>query len=228
MLRKVAILVTALGLVSGSALAADLPVKEALPSLLSPQSAYNWTGWYGGGGIGYQAGTATGSGVAGFNVAPHLWFFGLNGGYRLQLPDNLVLALDLSAPIWVSGNSFAPPGLGTATLQPNFILASEFQLGYAIGRWLPFVGLGVGFADIKATLTPIAGGTALTDTQLDPLYMITFGVNYAWTDHVVVGLRYDHIELDQHNYTFATPGAPTVAQAGGNSDGISAMLQYKF
>jgi hypothetical protein len=58
--------------------------------------------------------------------------------------------------------------------------------------------------------------------------MITLGVNYAVTDHVSAGLRYDHIEMDQRNYTFATAGGPVITQVGGSSDGITALLHYKF
>jgi outer membrane immunogenic protein len=224
MLRRVATLVAVLGLASGSAWAADLSVK-AVPAAVSP--TFDWTGWYAGIGGGYQAGTATGSGVTGVNIQPHLWFVGLEGGYRIQLPYNLVLGVDVGVPVWATTNTFVPAGVGTAVMKPRFIMAPEVQLGYAVGRLLPFVGLGVGFADIKGTITPL-GGATFSDTELIPEYMITFGLDYAWTDHVIVGLRYDHIELDEHNWTFATAPIPTIAQVGGNSDGISGFVQYKF
>jgi outer membrane immunogenic protein len=219
MLRKVAILLAALGAASGSALAADLPAKVSAPAPL-----YNWTGWYAGVSAGYQAGTVTGSGVAGLNLQPRLWMVGLNGGYRIQVSGNIVLGLDINLPVWASSNSSNPATFGSLSMQPTFILAPEAQLGYAIGRWLPFVGLGVGVTEIKGSITPLGKGTS-SDTVLDPLFIFTFGLDYAWSDHVIVGLRYDHIELDTTNWTFA--GIPP-QQAGGFSDGATAVLQYKF
>ena len=45
-----AAIVVALG---GPAFAADLPIRSAPPSMLSPVSAYNWTGIYVGANAGY-------------------------------------------------------------------------------------------------------------------------------------------------------------------------------
>ena len=223
MLRDVAIIVATLSFASGNALAADLPAKAAP---LIP-AGYNWTGFYAGVGAGYQTGQATGTAVTGVNIEPNLWYVGITAGYRYQLPDNIVFGFDISAPIWASTNTFAPGGGTTARLDPYFAVAPEFQLGYAIGRWLPFVGLGVGFTDIKATITPV-GAPAVSDTELSPAILVTFGLFYAVTDNVIAGLRYDHIDLAQHNYTFGTAGAPTIMQAGGNTDGVTAVLEYKF
>jgi outer membrane immunogenic protein len=218
MFRDVAFSLAVLTLASGSsALAADLAYKTPAPPAAS---IYDWTGGYVGIGGGYQSGTATGSALAGASIEPKLWFFGVSGGYRLQLANNIVLGVDVSAPFWATSNTFLPPGFGTATLKPLFIVAPEAQIGYALGRWLPYVGLGVGVADIKGTVTP-TGGSTLSDTELAPEYMITFGVSYAVTDHVIAGLRYDHIELDEHNWTFQTTPLPTISQVGGNSDGVT-------
>jgi outer membrane immunogenic protein len=221
MFRRLAISLVALSLASASALAADLAYKSA------PAPGYDWTGWYAGVGAGYQMGTATGTAVAGASIEPRLWFFGLSGGYRLELANKIVLGIDGSMPVWATTNTFLPAGFGTAILKPQFIIAPEAQIGYAIGSWLPYVGLGVGVADIKGTITP-AGGITASDTEFVPEYMITFGLNYALSEHVTTGVRYDHIELDQHNWTFNTAGGPAITQVGGTSDGVTAYVQYKF
>lgn len=213
--------------VATSASAADLSPAQTYKAAAA-MPGFNWTGWYAGIGGGYQAGTVTGTAVVGFDVEPRVWYLGVQGGYRVQLPDNLVLGLDLSAPIWMSSNTFTPVGAGgAAKVDPLFALFPEVQLGYAIGRWMPFAGFGVGFADIKATGMP-TGAATVSDTEIDPLYIFSIGVNYAWTDQVIVGVRYDHIDLDEHNYTFATVPTPTVEQVGANSDGVSAFIEYKF
>src|SRR5262249_37750203 len=149
------------------------------------------------------------------------------GGYRYQMPDHLVIGLDVSAPVWVSTRSAnIPSSTIIGSVHPLFVIAPEIQIGYAIGRWLPYAGFGVGVADVKATDN--AGCAILTTTVADPLLIVTFGVNYAVTNNWILGLRYDHIHAEERNYVFNTTGGPTVIQAGMNSDGIAGVVQYKF
>jgi outer membrane immunogenic protein len=225
MLRKVALVGVALVVTSASAFAADLSVK-APPSY--QQTVFNWTGFYLGLGGGFQAVTATGTGVSGANAQATLWYVSVDGGYRYQLPDNLVLGLDVFAPVWVSKGSSSPPGVGgTDSVKVNFAVVPEAQIGYAIGNFLPYVGLGVGVADVKVSLNPAAGFTG-TDTSPDVLLAVTFGVDYALTNNWIVGLRYDHIQAEMTNYTFPAVPVPHVTQVGANMDGLSAVLRYKF
>jgi opacity protein-like surface antigen len=106
-------------------------------------------------------------------------------------------------------------------------LIPQVQLGYALGRYLPYFGVGVGVADLKGGFTT-AAGTSFSDTQLSPVVDLSFGVDYALTDNWIIGVRYDHLDFEQHNYTFATPFLPTVVQVGAVSDGVSGIVRYKF
>jgi outer membrane immunogenic protein len=225
MLRTLILVGTALGLASSGVLAADLPARAPAPII---PMGFNWTGYYLGIGGGFQAGTVEGASVAGFNIQPTFTYFAVGGAYRFQLPNNLVLGLEVSAPVWVSSNTFVTPGGGTTlSFKPQFVLTPEVQLGYAFDRFLPYVGLGVGVVDTKVSFTP-AGATSLSDTELDPLLIVTFGVDYAIANNWIVGVRYDHIETEQRNYTFATGTPPTVVQGGFNSDGVTGVIKYKF
>jgi outer membrane immunogenic protein len=210
----------ALAAISTRALAADLPVKAVAPV------GYDWTGLYAGVAFGGLAGTITGPGVAGFNFHPTLWGFGVNGGYRYQLPDHIVLGLDVSAPVWSSQSTFTAP-VGTLSFHPRYAVMPEAQVGYAIGRFLPFAGFGVGFTDTRVGATPTGGKTAWASGD-SPLLLVTFGVDYLLTDHVIIGVRYDHVDVEQGNWNFATASPPVVTQAGGHSDGVTATLQYRF
>jgi outer membrane immunogenic protein len=170
-----------------------------------------------------------GPGTAGNNVGGSASYFAVNGGYRYQIPAGLVLGFDISAPVWVSTSSFSTPTAAPTVSQskPQFILIPEVQVGYALGQFLPYLGIGVGVADVKGSFRTPAGAM-FSDTQLSPLVAVSFGVDYALNNNWIIGIRYDHIDLEQHNYTFSTPFAPTVLQVGAVGDGVSGALRYKF
>jgi outer membrane immunogenic protein len=224
MLRTSVVVAAALILGPLSARAADLATKSA--PLPAPQ--FSWTGAYVGAGFGFMSGEVIGPGTAGNNVGGTTSYFEVNGGYRYEIPYGLVLGFDLSAPVWISSSTFnAPPGAGFSTSKPQFILIPQAQLGYALGRFLPYLGVGVGVADLKGGFTT-AAGTSFSNTQLSPVVDLSFGLDYALTDNWIIGVRYDHLDFEQHNYTFSTPGLPTVVQVGAVSDGLTGIVRYKF
>src|SRR5271163_1408884 len=69
-----AAIVVALG---APAFAADLPIRSAPPSMLSPVSAYNWTGFYVGANAGYGWGNQNPLGL----IAPQ---FGQNNSFSVN------------------------------------------------------------------------------------------------------------------------------------------------
>ena len=211
-----------------SALAADLPTKSGpLPSVAPV--AFNWTGFYLGVGGGFTAGTATGTATAGVNATGTIDYVAVEGGYRYQLPYDLVLGFDVTAPIWASTAKVNPPfGPGFFdSAQPLFIVLPQVQIGYALGRFLPYFGIGVGVADVKAVTTPF-GGARFTDTEPDAVLDVSFGLDYALTNNWIIGARYDHLVAEERNYTFATAPTPTIQQVGSNSDGVTGVIKYKF
>jgi opacity protein-like surface antigen len=227
MLRQGTIVLATLAFGSVSAVAADL-AKAPPYQPAYQQTIFSWTGFYVGAGGGFQAVTATGTGVSGANATATLWYATVDGGYRYQLPDNLVLGLDVFAPVWVSKGSSSPPGVGGVdSAKVLFAVVPEAQIGYAFGRFLPYFGVGVGVADVRVNLNP-AFGTTGTDTEPDVLLAVTFGVDYALTDNWSVGVRYDHIQAETTNYTFPAVPVPHVTQVGATMDGLAGVLRYKF
>ncbi len=214
-----------------SAHAADMAMKGASP--MAPTPAYNWTGWYLGAGGGFMNGTATGNAVAFVsNASGTVGFVAVEGGYRYQTPSNFVLGIDVTAPVWAGTVSITPQPLGTGfdSAKPEFIVLPTIQVGYAFGQWLPYLGFGVGVADIKATTQTFGvGGLALfSDTETSPVYDFAVGVDYALTYNWIVGLRYDHLISPDRSYSFATGPTPTVQQVGAYTDGVTAMVKYRF
>jgi high affinity Mn2+ porin len=175
----------------GHAQAADLasvPTKAAPPAATV---AYDWTGFYLGGHVGYVAGSSnwsaaqTGAGAPGlsgsldfsnaynFSTGDGSYLLGLQAGYDAMSATRWLVGVrtDISFPSFVGGNqSFSSAATGTA----NYLERVEFsgtvlgRVGYAPGNWL-FYATG-GFAWSYDQFTRLqnagfpAGGTAAPGT----------------------------------------------------------------
>jgi high affinity Mn2+ porin len=183
---------TAFGLMAlvANARAGDLPVKAP------PQSAqaYDWTGFYFGGHVGYAGGSsnwsATPTGAAGaaqsgsfslfqpfdpFSEAGS-YFAGLQAGYDTMLPDRIVIGakVDASFPgflplsgITIGGSStFAAPAIGLETYSETMLSFGTVRgrIGYAPGNWLFYATGGFAWAYDQVSLTPAA--TGITESHL--------------------------------------------------------------
>jgi outer membrane immunogenic protein len=213
---------------SMSAQAADMAVKAAPP--MAP--AFNWTGWYLGAGGGFMHGDLSGPGIAfATNTSGSDAFVAVEGGYRYQLPVSIVLGFDVTAPVWAEGvTKLQPGGAGPTTVKPQYIVLPTVQIGYAIGSWLPYFGVGAGVANIKVTTTTFAlPGAQVSNTQTASVFDLALGIDYALTQNWIVGARYDHLIVEEKNYTFNTGGGGVAPQVvGATTDGVMGMIKYRF
>jgi outer membrane immunogenic protein len=237
MFRKFALV--AIAALSGSvgAHAADLPMKAMRGGVFTP--SFNWTGFYVGVGGGVMSGNVTGPATTGIsNADGTAAFVAVMGGYRYQTSSGFVIGIDVSAPVWAETVSITPqptfPGSqGFDSAKPNYVILPTVQIGYAFGQWLPYVGFGVGIANIKATTSAFGpGATApslFTDTQTSTVYDFAVGLDYAVTYNWIVGIRYDHLILPDTAYSFNEGfTTPSVQQVGANVDVFTASAKYKF
>ncbi len=214
----------ALALVSSVAFAADLPLK-APPAPPPPPPVFNWTGWYIGAHIGgYWGDTSNDQNLP--NVSASNAFAGIQGGYRYQFPSNLVLGVQVSAPLWTSDESktILPGVIDNARFKGSIL--GQGQLGLAMDRWLPFVTAGVGAVRVEGEEV-IAGVSSATVANTHTMVTAGVGVNYAVTDHVTTGVRYNHLWTSHELYAcgaFCTPPANIWFDA----DTVTGVLEYKF
>src|ERR1700724_3314885 len=106
--RRFALSVVVVALSGGSAVAADVMPAKALPAPANAPAAYDWTGSYLGGHIGYGWGRSSWStpGASGTLDLTHpidtfnesgSFFAGLQAGYRYMLPNRVVLGGEIDA-----------------------------------------------------------------------------------------------------------------------------------
>ena len=171
--------------------AADLPrplpqqmVTKAPPYI---DQTFNWTGFYvgvnGGGGFGHafsdlSGGMHTSGGVAGgtvgYNAQYGHWVFGFEGD------------VDWSD---VSGSTSAA-GCPGCSVQNNWLSTARGRVGYAYGRWLPYITGGLAVGNVQANAPGFSGQT---NTQVG--WAAGAGVEYALSNNWSAKLEYLHVDL---------------------------------
>jgi len=209
--------------------AADLPVKAPPPALPAPVA--NWTGFYLGGfvggawaNVGYVSdptaqgnGSAKASGVVGGGYV----------GFDYELSNRFVLGAKVSVPVGgVSATttvlSLGPPAPSSGKMQ--WATNINGTVGYDMGQWLPYVGVGVAFLSNKITL----GGTQgpESDTQLHTGLNLLAGTKFMFAKNWAVGLQYNYTDYGKRTYNFPLnfdTGAVSIA-----SQALVGTLEYRF
>jgi outer membrane immunogenic protein len=203
-------------MLSSGAMAADMgrPVYKAPPAGALPV-AYDWTGFYIGGHVGYgwadkdwrdAFGLATthtadgflGGGQVGFNYQINQFVLGVEGDISwANLNGNSTAVFGLAAPVTQSFNSEVD---WTSTLTG--------RLGIAIDRWLVYGKGGVAWAgDRYATNRyTFPASVEISDTRWG--WTAGAGVEYAFAPNWSAKLEYNYMDFGTKAYSFA-PGTST-------------------
>jgi high affinity Mn2+ porin len=191
--------ITGLLALAGSAAASDLPVKAPPPPAAT---AYDWTGVYVGGHIGYAAGSshwsAMPTGAAGpaqsgsldlfkaFNGFDGMgsYFEGFQAGYNYMLPSRWLFGVeaDVSFPSTITGTStLSSATFGTASYAETVEFSGTLRarIGYApnLGttHWLLYATGGFAWSYDQFTRTQIAGtpaGGTAVPGQVENLFVV--------------------------------------------------------
>jgi outer membrane immunogenic protein len=185
--------------------AADLPrplpqqmVTKAPPFI---DQTFNWTGVYvgvnGGGGWGHAFTDLSGGmhdsggvvgGTVGYNAQFGNWVLGFEGD------------LDWSN---VNGSTSAA-GCPGCSVQNNWLSTARGRVGYAFGRWLPYITGGLAVGDVQATAPGFSG---LTNTQVG--WAAGAGVEYALSNNWSAKVEYLHVDLGRFDCNTSCGAAGT-------------------
>jgi high affinity Mn2+ porin len=200
-----------LGLVlADPAFAADLPLKS--PAL---SAVYDWTGFYAGGHFGYGAGslgpdtnTLPLQGV----FLPHS-VMGLMGGYQLgynrELANHVVLGFeaDASFPGFVDQAALGrmPPAPYNTSI--DYLGTARGRIGYAFGRWMPYVTGGFAWGHPEISLND-GSGAVIRHYQFG--WTAGLGLEFAVSGNWSAKLEYDYVSLSNQTYDLTGFGLPNV------------------
>jgi outer membrane immunogenic protein len=219
-------------LLAGPAFAADLAVKA--PVYKAPVVApFSWTGFYvgieGGGGWAQESWLDNGDGVTP-NFKPNGGIFGGQVGYRWQT-GQLVLGVEGTAA-WADLNDISTAGPASETFKVQSLYTATGQVGYAIDRWLPYVKGGWAGASTNLAWQDSAFPASASHSEFNNGWTVGGGLDYAVTNNIIVGVEYNHYDLDFGNFTApaSNGGTPLITTNSSRLtiDSVLGRLSYKF
>jgi outer membrane immunogenic protein len=238
--------VGALSLAASAALQSPAQADGYVRGYAPVQPAFSWSGIYVGGGAGYAWGRSvedmTVGGTFIQRATPDLdgGIWGGHVGFNYQR-GALVLGAEAQ---WLSGidgsalgPAFAPPStlLIRGTVDVESVALLKAKLGYAFGRWLPYVTAGYATSEIKSRfqdfnftgLVPL-----VSDKERHGGWVLGAGIDHALTPNWILGVEYLHIDFDNgiHIGTNAFGANPGIRshRVDAEMDLVMARLSYKF
>jgi high affinity Mn2+ porin len=197
-----------------------------------PLQKYGWTGFYLGGDFGY------GSGSFGRDTHPRPlqavvfpasvtgFIGGYQAGYNFQTGNNLVPGIETDI-------SFGSPQRMPVPQQPPFdtsfdlVGTTRARLGYAAGRWLPFVTGGLAWGKMKVTQYDPDNQPTSPKVANNWGWTAGLGVEYALTGRWTAKLEYDYLSLNARSYELQPP-APTSLQVEPHFHLVKLGLNYRL
>jgi outer membrane immunogenic protein len=222
------------------AYAADMPVKYAAPAAALP--AYNWSGFYLGGHVGYGWGEAgaTPTGITGLLVDPFRtdndgWLGGATFGFNYQNGRVVVGYEGEFSWSGIKGDANAnllfgliPGASVTGSYQNNWIFTSAGRLGVAFDTLLIYGKAGIALAENEYTATmsvPLLGlnyGSTITETEVG--WLVGAGLEWAVAGNWTMKVEGSYMDFGQKNRAFA--GLPILGPAGQQEFGLSGPAKY--
>jgi len=189
-MSKILVSAAALLLLGGAALAADLPAYEPAPTI-APPPAFSWTGFY----AGLDAGWAWGDAELAignpddeeFDVDG--WLVGAFAGYNYQF-SSLVIGLEADIEGTGIDGDGSDDDLGDFDADVNVHGSLRGRLGYAAGRFLPYVTGGLAAASVDAD-SDARGDDSSTEWG----WTVGVGADVAVTDRVFVRGEYRYSDF---------------------------------
>ena len=203
-------------LVSTSAMAADIarPVYKAPPAGALPV-AYDWTGFYIGGHVGYgwaKKDWQDGFGLFNLSTDANGFLGGGQVGFNYQIGQFVLGAEGDFSWTGINGGStltgvVPAPGRSFNT-DVNWISTLTGRVGLAFDRWLVYGKGGVAWAEDKFStdLYTFPGAVEVTDTRIG--WTAGAGVEYAFAPAWSAKLEYNYMDFGNKAVSFA-PGAST-------------------
>ena len=209
------------------ALAADMALKA--PAL---KTVYDWTGFYIGGHVGYGGGSLG----PGTNPMPYQGVVfppsvtgligGYEAGYNRQFANHVVLGIEADA-------SFVSP-LDAPRLAPapfnssiDYISTVRGRVGYAFGRWMPYVTGGFAWGHTHININDGSGNAFAAPGQIQTGWTAGAGVEFAVSGNWSAKFEYDYIDLSSRMYDLSGFGLPNV-NVDPSVNLVKVGLNYRF
>lgn len=230
---------------SGSAFAADLPVREPAPAPVMAAPIFTWEGFYVGLQGGYGWGSDRWTSLAGgglvtdrlpgavFSYNQNGWLAGGQVGYNFQY-YNWVVGIEGSlAYSDIKGNTLSIFGAADDRFRTSFrtIGSVASRLGYSFGPTLLYVKGGYAFVNTRRSIVDAvpANTGAVAVSRWHQGAVLGAGVEYAINRNWSAGLEYNYYWLDRKNTLYTTGGFAGVADRHSPKlQTVTLRLNYRF
>ena len=232
-MRRVVLGLAGATMLSGAAMAADIsrPVYKAPPAGALPV-AYDWTGFYVGGHVGYgwaekdwrdafglnvsnKADGFLGGGQVGFNYQTGMFVFGVEGDFSwADIKGGSNIGPVIGAPLGATFNT-----------DVDFTATLTGRLGLAFDRWLVYGKGGVAWAHDKydTNFYTFPGTASLSETRIG--WTVGAGVEYAFAPNWSTKLEYNYMDFGTRNVSFAPFTSTAIDQ---QIHAVKFGINYKF
>lgn len=221
---------------SSAVFAADLapqPVEPEAP-LAVP---FSWGGFYVGAQAGYQWGQVsgpfqdsarTGAGPYSFNTNGGL--IGAYAGFNYQY-DALVVGVEGDGNFAFGNKSnqnvvYSDASQWNIRAEEDWTADARLRVGYAFGRFLPYIAGGAAFGNVKTTYSAVGEAPYLSHTSNRVGWTIGAGLEYAVTDNIIARIEYRYTDLGSKS--FNNIAQDTYDRVKFRSNSVLVGVSYKF
>jgi outer membrane immunogenic protein len=239
-MKKVLLVTASLIALGAPAVAADLAARPYTKAPPMVAAVYDWTGFYIGANGGWGSSRNSWDSIApNVLVGPEGSHDATGGtvggqvGYRWQA-GTWVFGVEAQgnwADFSGSNTSLVFPGSRNHTNVDAFGLFTG-QVGYAVNNVLLYVKGGAAVTSNTYRINNVVGGALTGVTGDDTRWggTIGAGLEYAFAPNWSVGVEYNHLFMQDRNYTFTAPGGGffSAERIRQDVDLVTARLNYKF
>ncbi|WP_224703839.1 outer membrane protein [Devosia aquimaris] len=226
-MKRKSLLLSALLLLSPSAMAADLGWNGGdSGSIYSPVPASGWSGFYAGISAGYgwgnvlrkptAGGAETSNGTSGFVLGGQL-------GYNLDL-GGMVISTEADLQGSNLGYEEAIPGIGTFKTGMDYFGTLRGRAGMSFGQVMPY--LTAGFAAGRGTASVTSPANVVTSQSANHLgWTVGLGMEAMATQNITFKAEYLYVDLGTQSYAGLPVGNSDITQ---RFSVIRGGVNYKF
>ena len=251
LMKKLLLATVALTVIAAPALAADKPVYKPryakspvykAPPIAYLPAAYDWSGLYFGGHVGWghvrdtyttnaaSALLAIGS-TAG--LTSDQFIGGIQAGYNMKLAPNIILGFEGEFTWLTAGSSSTivtlAPGTLTYGSTPDWVATAAGRLGYAANNMMIYAKGGAAWMETNySAFTVPAGATGFAASNTRTGYVVGGGLEYGLSTNWSAKAEYAYLDFGTAAYNVSFGGAGTSTSVGTDMHQVKVGLNYRF
>jgi outer membrane immunogenic protein len=168
---------------------------------------YNWTGFYAGLQGSYDVGSSDWDFPSGTHT-DHTLKGGMGGlyvGYNYQTPVNVVVGIETDINYGgIKGSSTCPGPSFSCNTDVYLAGSTRARVGYAISRFLPYIGVGVAYGRAELVPEQTATGQGVANTTNNYLgWTPSVGIEFAITKNLLARAEYAYYDFSKNSVVFS-------------------------